>query len=262
MPFKESTTMSQRLEFVLLASAENANIRPLCRRFSINPTTGYKWLRRYREAGADSLQDLSRKPLRFPGQTSPDLEQAVCLLRQQHPAWGGRKLRARLLALGHKHVPSPSTITAILRRNLLIDPIVSESHKPFIRFQHPKPNDLWQMDFKGDFPLRTGRCYPLTVIDDHSRFVLGLIACDNLRASTTQSALEGVFRRYGLPYRMTMDNGAPWGQVRGQHCLWTQLTVWLLRLGIRASHSRPHHPQTQGKDELNLTHVMARSVCS
>jgi transposase InsO family protein len=86
-----------------------------------------------------------------------------------------------------------------LRRNQLIDPIASERHKPFIRFQHPKPNDLWQMDFKGDFPLRQGRCYPLTVIDDHSRFVLGLIACDNLRASTTQSALERIFRRYGLP---------------------------------------------------------------
>lgn len=264
MPFKEFTTMSQRLEFVLLASADNANIRLLCRRFCISPTTGYKWLRRYQDAGSDSLHDLSRRPLRSPRRTSPDLEQTVCFLRQQHPAWGGRKLRARLLALGHKHVPSPSTITAILQRNQLIDPIASEHHKPFIRFQHPKPNDLWQMDFKGDFPLPTGRCYPLTVIDDHSRFVLGLIACDNLRASTTQSALEGIFRRYGLPYRMTMDNGAPWGQVRGQGCRWTQLTVWLLRLGIRVSHSRPHHPQTQGKDErfhrtLNLELLRGRA---
>jgi transposase InsO family protein len=264
MPFKEFTTMSLRLEFVLLASAENANIRLLCRRFSISPTTGYKWLRRYRTSGSDGLQDLSRRPEHSPGRTRSNLERAVCLLRQQHPAWGGRKLRARLLALGHKHVPSPSTITAILRRNQLIDPIASERHKPFIRFQHPKPNDLWQMDFKGDFPLRQGRCYPLTVIDDHSRFVLGLIACDNLRASTTQSALERIFRRYGLPYRMTMDNGAPWAVVRGQHCRWTQLTVWLLRLGIRVSHSRPHHPQTQGKDErfhrtLNLELLRGRA---
>ena len=264
MPFKEFTTMSQRLEFVLLASAEDANIRLLCRRFSISPTTGYKWLRRFREAGSDSLQDASRRPLRSPSRTSPDLEQAVCLLRQQHPAWGGRKLRARLLALGHKLVPSPSTITAILRRNQMIEPIASQQHKPFIRFQHPQPNDLWQMDFKGDFPLRTGRCYPLTVIDDHSRFVLGLIACQNQQASTTQSALEGIFRRYGLPYRMTMDNGAPWGEVRGQDSRWTKLTVWLLRLGIRVSHSRPHHPQTQGKDErfhrtLNLELLRGRA---
>lgn len=264
MPFKEITAMSLRLEFVLLASAENANIRLLCRRFSISPTTGYKWLRRYRQAGSDSLQDASRRPLRSPRRTSSDLEQAICLLRQQHPAWGGRKLRARLLALGHKQVPSPSTITAILRRNQLIDPGVSESHKPFIRFQHPKPNDLWQIDFKGDFPLRTDRCYPLTVIDDHSRFVLGLIACRNQQASTTQSALEEIFRRYGLPYRMTMDNGAPWGQVRGQDSRWTKLTVWLLRLGMRVSHSRPHHPQTQGKDErfhrtLNLELLRGRA---
>src|SRR5215216_96402 len=164
MPFKEFTTMSQRLEFVLLASAEDANIRLLCRRFSISPTTGYKWLRRYRSSGSDGLQDLSRRPEHSPRRTRSDLEQAACLLRQQHPAWGGRKLRARLLALGHKQVPSPSTITAILRRNQLIDPTVSESHKPFIRFQHPNPNDLWQIDFKGDFPLRQGRCYPLTVI--------------------------------------------------------------------------------------------------
>jgi len=264
MPFKEFTTMSQRLEFVLLASAEDANIRLLCRRFSISPTTGYKWLRRYRQAGSDSLQDASRRPLRSPHRTGSDIEHAICLLRQQHPAWGGRKLRARLLALGHKLVPSSSTITAILRRNQLIDPNLSESHKPFIRFQHPKPNDLWQMDFKGDFPLRTGRCYPLTVIDDPSRFVLGLIACQNQQASTTQSALEAIFRRYGLPYRMTMDNGAPWGEVRGQGSRWTKLTVWLLRLGIRVSHSRPHHPQTQGKDErfhrtLNLELLRGRA---
>src|SRR5689334_8280169 len=98
MPFKEFTTMSQRLEFVLLASAENANLRLLCRRFSISPTTGYKWLHRYRTSGTDGLQDLSRRPHHSPARTNSDLEHAVCLLRRQHPAWGGRKLRARLLA--------------------------------------------------------------------------------------------------------------------------------------------------------------------
>ena len=95
-------------------------------------------------------------------------------LRTAHPAWGGRKIRARMIALGHPVVPQPSTITAILARHQLIEPSESAKRQPFCRFEHPRPNDLWQMDFKGDFALDDGRCFPLTVLDDHSRFALGL----------------------------------------------------------------------------------------
>jgi transposase InsO family protein len=249
MPWKESSIMSQRQEFVMLASAENANIRQLCRRFGISPTAGYKWLGRYQSDGLAGLKDQSRRPKNSPRRSSDQVEQAVVKLRQKHPRWGGRKLRARLKALQEPEVPSASTITAILHRHQLITPEASQAHKPWRRFEHPRPNDLWQMDFKGDFALEKGRCYPLTVLDDHSRFSLGLVACGDQKTETVHAALTAIFRRYGLPYRMTMDNGAPWAIYQAKQACYTSLTVWLLRLGIGVSHSRPHHPQTQGKDE-------------
>jgi transposase InsO family protein len=249
MPWKESTCMSERHEFILLATAPAANFSLLCRRFSISRKTGYKWLRRYLAGGPEALADLSRRPAHSPRRTRKSLEEQVLALRAEHPAWGGRKLRARLSALGHGALPAPSTITAILHRHQQLSPAESARHQPFRRFEHEQPNDLWQMDFKGDFALGAGRCYPLTVLDDHSRFALGLRACPSQHAAGVQEALTSIFRRYGLPWRMTMDNGYPWGVFLRGRCCWTQLTVWLLRLGVRVSHSRPHHPQTQGKDE-------------
>jgi len=144
-------------------------------------------------------------------------------------------------------MPSPSTITAILGRHGRIDAAEAAKHRPWVRFERPAPNDLWQMDFKGQFPLVQGWCYPLTVLDDHSRFAVGLQACGDQRWPTVQQQLTGMFRRYGLPLEMLMDNGAPWG-ADWDHP-YTPLTVWLLRLSIGVSHSRPYHPQTQGKEE-------------
>src|SRR5262245_66583481 len=154
MPWKESSTMSQRQEFVMLASADNANIRQLCRRFGISPTIGYKWLGRYQTDGLAGLKDQSRRPKNSPRRSSDKVEQAVVKLRQKHPTWGGRKLCARLKALKEPEVPSASTITAMLHRHQLITPEATEQHKPYQRFEHPHPNDLWQMDFKGYFALR------------------------------------------------------------------------------------------------------------
>jgi transposase InsO family protein len=249
MPWKESSTMSQRQEFVMLASVENANIRQLCRRFGISPTIGYKWLGRYRAEGVAGLKERSRRPQNSPHRTDAKVEQKVVQLRKKHPAWGGRKLQARLKALKEPQVPSPSTITAILHRHQLITPEASAQHQAYQRFEHPQPNDLWQMDFKGDFALEKGRCHPLTVLDDHSRFALGLRACGDQTTVTVQNALTEIFSRYGMPYRMSMDNGNPWVVItKGKRC-WTQLSVWLLRLGIRLSFARPYHPQTNGKDE-------------
>lgn len=247
MPWQEVCAMSLRTEFVRLASGEGANVRELCRRFSVSPPTAYKWLRRYREAGMPGLVERPRRPHSSPARTAPEVEAAVVALRQEHPAWGGRKLHARLLAQGHTPVPSPSTITAILRRRDLLDPEESSKHRRWQRFEHPTPNALWQMDFKGHVPVGHGRCHPLTVLDDHSRFALGVEACPNERGTTVQARLITLFRRYGLPERMVMDNGAPWGTAGGH--LYTPLTVWLLRLRVGVSHGRPYHPQTQGKDE-------------
>ena len=248
MPWQEATTMTQRYEFVMLAKAEGANIAALCRQFNVSRNTAYKWLGRFAAGGKAGLCDRSRRPKSSPRRTGRTLEALVRKLRSEHPAWGGRKIRRRLQDKGHKRVPTASTITAILHRGGLVDPAESCKRQPFIRFEHAAPNALLQIDFKGHFALPRGRCHPLTLIDDHSRFALAIQACANEQGQTVKPALTEAFRRYGLPERMTMDNGPPWGATHQDHGL-TPLTLWLMRLGIRVSHSRPRHPQTQGKNE-------------
>ena len=246
MPWKEVSVMSSRQEFVLLAAQPGATVAQLCRRFGISRNTGHKLLKRYRAQGPAALQDRSHRPHRSPTRTAPSIEKHVVELREQMH-WGGRKLRRRLQDMGFAHVPAASTISDILRRHGLIEPAESEKHRAWQRFERPEPNQLWQMDFKGHFAIARGRCHPLTVLDDHSRFCVNLSACSNERASTVQHSLTACFRRYGLPERMLMDNGSPWGSA-GQGTM-TVFTVWLIRLGIQPCHGRPYHPQTQGKDE-------------
>jgi len=236
-----------RGEFVSLASQEGSNVSELCRRFGISRKTGYKWLGRAEVEGA-CLVDRSRRPFESPNRTSAALESKIVALRGAHPAWGARKLLYRLKALGERDLPAASTITEILRRNGCLDGAQAAKHRAFVRFEHPRPNDLWQMDFKGHVEMRGGgRCHPLTLLDDHSRYALCVAACANEQTQTVQGRLTETFRRYGMPERMTMDNGSPWGDgPGGSH---TSLTIWLMRLGVRCGHSRPYHPQTQGKDE-------------
>jgi len=259
MPWRPVDTMTLRYEFVQLALQEGSNIAFLCERFNISRPTGYKWISRFLESGVKGLNDLSRRPLTCPHKTVTATEDAIVKLREEHQAWGARKLRKRLEKLGHRGLPVPSTITAILRRNGCIDPAESVKHTAFERFEHPYPNDLWQMDFKGSIAMKhNGRCHPLTVLDDHSRFNVVLLACANERTETVKAALIEAFRQYGLPYRMTMDNGSPWGN--DQYNDLTPLTVWLIRNEIRVSHSRPYHPQTQGKDERFHRTLVAEAI--
>jgi transposase InsO family protein len=241
--------MSLRLEFVTVASHEDANIRALCRRYGISSRTAYKWLARYREQGPAGLDDQSRRPATSPGQTPAAMTQLIVETRQAHLMWGGRKIKAYLERAGHLHVPAASTVTAILRRQGQIAAAESAKHRAWQRFERAAPNELWQMDFKGPFALANGEtCHPLTVLDDHSRFLVGLRACANQQQVTVQSQLTLVFQDYGLPGAMLMDNGTTWASVETEHRL-TALTAWLMRLGIGIVHGRPAHPQTQGKDE-------------
>ena len=221
----------------------------LCQRFKISRQTGYKWLKRHASNGESGLADQSRRPLSSPHQVSTAVELEVLELRREHPCWGGRKLRRLLQQSARGGVPSASTITGILRRHGLLNEMDGAGQpRAFQRFEHEAPNDLWQMDFKGHFPLSSGvRCHPLTLLDDHSRFSLCLRAFDNECLETVRGWLIEVFRLYGMPCRMLMDNGAPWGDEGGQP--WTRLTAWLVRLGVGVSHGRPCHPQTQGKLE-------------
>jgi transposase InsO family protein len=155
-------------------------------------------------------------------------------------------LRAVLLRRGIAS-PSASTITAILRRHELLS-AGEVWRQPLTRFEASFPNDLWQMDYKGHFPLSSAaRCHPLTVLDDHARFALGIRALSNQQETTVKAELIQLFQRYGLPDRILCDNGPPWGT--STHGIFTRLAVWLLHLDVMMTHGRPWHPQTQGKEE-------------
>jgi transposase InsO family protein len=248
MPWKEATKVSLRLEFVKSALEDDVNMRALCRRYGISPTTGYKWLDRYLREGITGLENRSRRPHTSPHRTPEEMEQRVLAVRDKHPDWGGRKISRRLRNLGVLGAPPPSTITEILRRHGRLDPEESRKHRPYKRFEAEKPNDLWQMDFKGHFALNDGgRCHPLTILDDHSRFCIGLRACGNEQRATVKEQLRAIFRSYGLPERLLVDNGPPWGT--GFTGRFTRLGVWLVRAGVTVVHTGHYRPQTIGKDE-------------
>jgi transposase InsO family protein len=160
--------------------------------------------------------------------------------------WGGRKIRHRLLLDGITDLPAASTMTDILRRHGLLSPPV-RPQRDLLRYEAERPNDLWQMDFKGHFETETGTCYPLAVLDDHSRFLICLAACPDQQTQTVRAQLIRCLRLYGLPRRILCDNGAPWGSDAKHR--FTKLVAWLMRLGVQVSHGRPYHPQTQGKGE-------------
>ncbi len=247
MPWEEVSVMDQRREFVRLALQEGANRRELCRRFGISPDVGYKWLARWR-AGDRELADRSRRPQSSPRQTVGAVEAEVLKVRDEHRAWGARKI-THLLKRSGMEVPVASTVHQILRRNGRVAPTAGGAlHSPHHRFEKEAPNLLWQMDFKGHVGMTNGgRCHPLTMVDDHSRYLLCLQACGNEQHGTVQGHLTHTFRRYGLPEAFYTDNGPPWGDT--SEARWTALKVWLLKLGVRVVHSRPRHPQARGKNE-------------
>jgi transposase InsO family protein len=244
MVWKAVSVMQQREELVRLAMLEGANRRELFRRFGVSATTGYKWL--CRAAAGEDMGDQSRKPLSHPLRCCDDVEQAVLALRDQHPAWGARKI-ANVLERQNLDVPACSTVHAILVRHNRILPRRG-GDPASLRFERPEPNELWQMDFKGSSTLGNGqKLHPLTVVDDHSRYALCIGACGDETGSTVKARLEQVFAIYGLPQAFFVDNGNPWGDSQGGE--WTKFRVWLLKYGIHLIHARPHHPQSRGKNE-------------
>jgi len=246
MPFKGQTMVDRRVEFVLAATQEGANRAALYRHYGIDPKTGRKWIKRFREGGLTALTDRSRRPRRSPQQTPPVVEAAVVALRTAQPTWGGRKLEARLDALGLADVPAPSTITDILHRHALIDRDTTRP-RAYGRFERAAPNELWQLDFMGHKPMAQGRVHPLAVLDDHSRFGIGLFACGHERGELVQAHLTTCFAQYGVPWAILADNGPTWGSSHWGAITW--LEAWWIRLGIRVLHGRYRHPQTQGKVE-------------
>jgi transposase InsO family protein len=261
MPFENRTVMKQKLEFILLIKNNNKiRFKELCNRFKISRKTGYKWLNRFNKIGISGLENNSRRPIRSPLKCRKEIEDYVIKLRKDEPEWGPKKLK-RILDNQHEkgyypyeYVPCKNTIGKILKRNNLIDPEKSLKAKPFQKFEYDNPNDLWQIDFKGYFKmLNYELCYPLAILDDHSRFNIGLFACSNQKYLTVKTHLIEIFKRYGLPVKILTDNGSPWGTggwetVDGIRSF-TGLEKWLITLNIKLIHGRPYHPQTQGKEE-------------
>lgn len=207
--------MDRRKEFVVVATQEGANRAARSRHDGIDPKPGRQWIRRYLEGGLAALTDRSRRPHHSPRQTAPAVDAAVVTVRTAHPTWGGRKLHAWLQDRADPPAPPhPSTITGILHRHDLIDP--QQVHPAATRrFARAAPNELWQLDFTGHHARRQGRVHPLSVLDDHARFALGLFACAHERGELVQQHLITCFEAYGLPEAILADNGGPWGASPG-----------------------------------------------
>ena len=217
----------------------------LCREFGISRETGYKWWRRYQKRGVAGLEERSRRPRASPRRTPIEIERRVVELRRKTPDWGARKLRVKLAQQG---VEAPViTIHRILLRYGLV--AEQDRGRPALkRFERDRPNELWQMDFKGvPAAWRTAGLMPLSILDDHSRYLLGLRARQQTAAKGVREALEEVFSDCGLPQQMLMDHGTPWWNSQGAG--WTRFSVWLMQQGIELRFSGIRHPQTQGKVE-------------
>ena len=244
MPWKTMDVHQQRVEFVIAAKRGLQPFRSLCEEFGISPPTGYLWLRRDEQHGIAGIAERSRRPLASPARTSAGLEQRVIEVRRQYPDWGARKL---LVVLEREGIElTRSTIHRILLRHGLIQQC--DQHPPALeRFQRSQPNELWQMDFKGPkgWPQPVG---PLSVLDDHSRYVVVLAANGTTDGPSVGEQLQAAFQCCGVPEAMLMDHGTPWWSQQAPSGR-TKLSLWLMRQGIRLCWSGVRHPQTQGKVE-------------
>ena len=220
------------------------NFSALCREFGVTRRTGQKWVDRYKEC--QPLTDRSRRPHTSPSRTPEEIEFLILELRAGNPGWGARTIRDVLLAEGHRNIPCAKTVNNILNRYGCISPEESQKRKPFVRFEKELCNQMWQVDFKGEFRMEDGKyCYPLDIIDDHSRYAIK-IAPHLSTANVVIPVFTDAFREFGLPDSILSDNGA---QFAGFKKGYTQFERWLMDLDILPIHGRIKHPQTQGKIE-------------
>jgi len=257
MPWKECSVVEERLRFVARLLDGEA-MSAVCRQFGVSRKTGYKIYQRYKDHGLEALSDRSRRPVRYANQLPAPIEAMIVSCKQDKPHWGARKIRELLVRrlAGDVRVPAKSTVHAVLHRHGL----VKVPGRPRHRAQGTPlsaglaPNDLWCADFKGEFKLGDGRyCYPLTVTDHASRYLLMCEALESVREDLAITAFEQLFRERGLPGAIRSDNGVPFASPNGLYGL-SRLSVWWLRLGIEIERIKPGHPQQNGRHErMHLT---------
>jgi putative transposase len=253
MPWKESVAMDERLQFVRDAMRDRFTMSELCARYGVSRRIGYKWLARYDAEGRRGLADRSRAPRHCPHRIATTLAELLVAERVAHPHWGARKL-LKVLATRHPRVsgwPAASTAADLLARRGLVQRRRRRRphlHPGVIRPTTIAPNDLWTADFKGQFRTGNGQyCYPLTIADQHTRFLLSCRGLLSTQTVTARPVFERAFREYGLPIAIRTDNGVPFA-TQAIHGL-SNLNVWWMRLGILHQRIRPGCPQENGAHE-------------
>lgn len=253
MPWSETTPMKERVRFIADFEGGLFSLSELCQRYGISRKTGYKWIERFEAEGPKGLTDRSRAPHTCPHLTDSEVVGLLIDARLAHPRWGARKLIPWLAKRNRRLAwPSPSTGADILKRYGLVEnrrrkrrlnSLSKERTEPLL------PNQLWTADFKGQFRTRDSRyCYPLTVADGFSRFLLGCRALASTQSQPTRRSFEDLFREYGLPEAIRSDNGTPFAAATAIGRL-SRLSVWWIRLGIRPELIKPSHPEQNGSHE-------------
>jgi len=252
MPWSETTKMQERMRFVVDAEEELFSMTELCQRYGISRVTGYKWLERFEEEGLEGLKDHSRAPISCPHRTNREVVGLLADARRRHPFWGPKKLIPWLARRHDRAWPAPSTAGEILKRLDLV-----KDRRRRRRVDHPgrpttqatQPNQLWTADFKGQFKTKDANyCYPLTVADSYSRYLLGCRALSSTKTLGTKAAFQRVFQEYGLPQAIRTDNGTPFAAATAIGRL-SRLSAWWIRLGIRPELTQPSHPEQNGSHE-------------
>jgi len=250
MPWQHRDLMSQRTEFALRA-LQTDNFRALCREYGISPRVGYKWKNRLLEEGMGRMEEHSRRPKSTPNALSEEEVCRIVALRVRHRHWGARKLQ-EIYSRRHGEAPSESSFKRVFERTGLVEKrrkrraslggSIGDTRKAV------SSNEVWTIDFKGWWHDAQGRCEPLTIRDEWSRYLLEVRALENARTETVRACFERIFERYGLPQAIRSDNGSPFSSSRSIMGL-SKLSAWWVALGIDLLRGRPAHPQDNGGHE-------------
>jgi putative transposase len=265
MPWKEVLPMEERVRFAIMVSAKAETFVDVCRKFGISRKTGYKWWRRYQRGGLEALGERSSRPVKSPLATSLGWCKRIVALKKKRPRWGPKKLRVKLRAI-HKpeRVPAASTIGRILGAAGLIQRARKRRPPGPVVVRGPlsparQSNDVWALDYKGWFLLGNGqRCEPLTVSDLFSRFILCCAVCPDVSHDPARAVFEKLFEARGLPRKIRVDNGPPFGS-SGAGGL-SRLAVWWISLGIQVEYIAPGHPEQNGSHERMHRTLKAEAI--
>jgi len=252
MPWKETTTMEQKIEFICEWRTGKYTISELCRSFEISRPTAYKLINRFENQGYEGLRKLSRAPKKHPNATNEKIIEGILKLKAKHKQWGAKKIRILLLNdFTQKEIPSVVTVHNILKRNGLVCPQKRMRRvKPVFPIFDPKTcNEVWSADYKGKFLMGNKiYCHPLTIADSKSRFLFTAKGHYRENLKSAKAEFTKVFRVYGIPKQIHTDNGSPFGSVRAIQ-RYTQLSYWFIELGIQPVFSDPTHPEQNGRHE-------------